>query len=222
LVICDLQSKNPEPVFTLQITNYKFQILPAEVIVARIQLPPLQEMTPQQKAVYDEAAGGRRGHAPAPMIAWLQNPELARRAQKLGELLRYETSLPPRLSELAILVVARHWTAHFEWRAHKQEALKAGISPEVVAMIAAHKMPNLETDRERAVYRLATTLLETRAIPDALYQEGVRALSERGVVDLIGILGYYTLVAMTLNTFEIGLPEALQSDLTEGAGKIAG
>ena len=89
-------------------------------------------------------------------------------------------------------------------------------------MIAAHKMPNLETDRERAVYRLATTLLETRAIPDALYQEGVHALSEKGVVDLIGIIGYYTLVAMTLNTFEIGLPEALQSDLSEGAGKVPG
>ena len=190
--------------------------------MARIQLPPLQEMTAEQKAVYDEAASGRRGRAPAPMIAWLQNPELARRAQKLGELLRYETSLPPRLSELAILIVARHWTSHFEWRAHKQEALKAGIPSVVIATIASRKVPDLATDSERAVYRIATTLLETRAVPDALYQEGVRALSERGVVDLIGILGYYTLVAMTLNTFEIGLPEALQADLTEGTGRRAG
>ena len=84
--------------------------------MARIQLTPLAEMTPEQRSVYDEAASGLRGHAPAPMTAWLQNAELARRAQKLGELVRYQTSLPPRLSELAILMVARHWTAHFEWQ----------------------------------------------------------------------------------------------------------
>lgn len=178
-------------------------------------------MTPEQKSVYEEAAGGRRGHAPAPMIAWLQNPEFARRAQTLGELMRYETALPPRLSELAILIVARHWTAHFEWQAHKRDALKAGVSPEVIASIAAGNVPDLATEEERMVYRIATTLLETRAVPDVLYQEGVRVLRERGVVDLVGILGYYTLVAMTLNTFEIGLPEATQSDLvgTPRAGR---
>jgi 4-carboxymuconolactone decarboxylase len=193
-----------------------------EVILARIKLPPLDEMTSQQKSVYDEAAGGRRGHVPAPMIAWLQNPELARRAQKLGELMRYETTLPPQLSELAILIVARHWTAHFEWQAHKKEALKAGISPELIASIAAHQTPQLASEEQRAVYRIATTLLEMRAVPDELYREGVRVLRERGVVDLIGILGYYTLVAMTLNTFEIGLPEARQEDLVGtpgGAGR---
>jgi len=170
-------------------------------------------MTPEQRSVYDEAASGRRGHAPAPMIAWLQNPELARRAQKLGELVRYETSLPPRLSELAILTVARHWTAHFEWQAHKKEALKAGISPEIIASIASGGTPELESAEQRIVYRIATTLLVTRAVPEALYQEGVRLLHERGMVDLIGVLGYYSLVAMTLNTFEIGLPEARQADL---------
>jgi 4-carboxymuconolactone decarboxylase len=192
-----------------------------EAILARIKLPPLDEMTPEQRSAYDEAAGGRRGHAPAPMIAWLQNPELARRAQKLGELMRYETSLPPRLSELAILIVARHWTAHFEWQAHKKEALKAGVSLEVIASIASGKTPELATDEERMVYRIATTLVEKRAIPDALYQEGVRVLRERGIVDLVGVLGYYTLVAMTLNTFEIGLPEATQADLiaTPSAGR---
>ena len=185
--------------------------------MARIQLPPMDKMTPEQKSAYDEAAAGLRGHAPAPMIAWLQNPELARRAQRLGEFCRYQTSLAPRLSEMAILVVARHWTAHFEWYAHKREALKAGVSPEVIAMIASRKPPVLETEQERMVYRITTTLLETRGIPDALYQEGVRVLGERGVVDLVCVLGYYTLVAMTLNTFEIGLPESLQSDLVGGA-----
>jgi len=181
--------------------------------LARIKLPALEEMTPEQRSVYDEAAAGKRGHAPAPMTAWLQNPEFARRAQRLGELLRYDTTLPPRLSELAILIVARHWTSHFEWRVHKQEALKAGVSPDVVSSIASGNTPNFAADDEHTLYRIASTLLQTQGVPEALYQEGLRALGERGIVDLIGVLGYYTLVAMTLNTFEIGLPESLQADL---------
>ncbi|MGA2962980.1 MAG: carboxymuconolactone decarboxylase family protein [Candidatus Korobacteraceae bacterium] len=181
--------------------------------MARIQLTPLTEMTPEQRSVYDEAAGGLRGHAPAPMTAWLQNAELARRAQKLGELVRYQTSLPPRLSEFAILVVARHWTAHFEWQAHKKEALKAGINPEAIAMIASRRRPVFENDAQRVVYDISNSLLETKFVADDLYQDGVRALGEKGVVELVAILGYYSLVAMTLNAFEIGLPDSLQPEL---------
>jgi 4-carboxymuconolactone decarboxylase len=155
------------------------------------------------------------------MIAWLRNPELARRAQRLGELLRYDTALPARLSELAILVVARHWGSHYEWHVHKQEALKAGVSADVVRSIASGGTPALETDAERAVHRIAASLMEARGVPEPLYREGVAALTERGVVDLVGIVGYYTLVAMTLNTFEIGLPEHRQSDLAESHGLTA-
>ena len=184
--------------------------------MARIQITPMAEMTPEQRTVYDEAAGGLRGHAPAPMTAWLQNAELARRAQKLGELVRYQTSLPPRLSEFAILIVARHWTAHFEWHAHKKEALKAGINPEAIAMIASRRRPVFEDDAQQAVFDISISLLETKLIASDLYQTGVRALGEKGVVELVAILGYYSLVAMTLNAFEIGLPEALQPELLGG------
>ena len=184
--------------------------------MARTQLTPLNEMTPEQRSAYDEAASGPRGHAPAPMIAWLQNPELARRAQKLGELIRYQTSLPPRLSEFAILVVARHWTTHFEWQAHKKEALKAGIKPEAISMIAARRCPEFEDDAQRAVYDISKSMLEARVIADDLYQTGVRALGEKGLVELVAILGYYSLVAMTLNAFEIGLPDSLQPELLGG------
>lgn len=183
--------------------------------MARIQLPEVDGMTPLQRTIHDEAAGGRRGHVPAPMIAWLQNPELARRAQRLGELLRYDTTLPPRLSELAILVVARHWRSHYEWRVHKEEALRAGVSADVVRSIGLRVTPPLETSAERAVYRITASLMETRGVPEPLFTEGVTALTERGLVELVGIVGYYTLVAMTLNTFEIGLPEHFQADLLE-------
>ena len=183
--------------------------------MARIQFMPLAEMTPEQKAVYDEAAGGLRGHAPAPMTAWIRNAEFARRAQKLGEYLRYQTSLPPRLSELAILVTARYWTSHYEWRVHKKEASKAGLSPEVIASIAARQRPAFSSDAETAIYELATSLYQTKSIPDELYRRGVETLGEKAVVELVGVLGYYSLVSMTLNAFEINMPDAIEPELLE-------
>ena len=183
--------------------------------MARIQLPGLAEMTPEQKAVYDEAAAGPRGHAPAPMTAWLKNPEFARRAQKLGEFVRFQMRLEPRLRELAVLVVARYWAAHHEWRIHKTEALKHGLSAKLVEAIPLRRRPTFETEAERVVYDIATSLLERRLVPEALYREGVQALDEQGMVELVGVIGYYTLVSMTLGTFEIGLPEALQPELLD-------
>ncbi len=183
--------------------------------MARLTLPALDDMTAEERAVHDEAASGKRGHAPAPLTAWIRNPEFARRAQKLGELLRYETALEPRLSELAILVTARHWTAHYEWKAHKPAALKGGLSPEIIAAIAAGRPPAFAQEDERIVFDISTSLLQHHGVPDALYAEGVRVLGERGLVDLVGVLGYYAMVSMTLNTFEIGLPDALQPDLLD-------
>jgi 4-carboxymuconolactone decarboxylase len=170
-------------------------------------------MEPEQQDVCTEAAAGIRGRLPAPMIAWVQSPEMARRAQRLGEVLRYQTTLPPTLSELAILITARHWTSHYEWTVHKREGLKAGMDPAAIDAIAAHREPPLRNAQERAVYAVSRALLDTRLVPDALYAEGVAALGERGMVELIGILGYYGLVSMTLNTFQIGLPEAFAPEL---------
>ena len=179
----------------------------------RLELPPEDQMTAAQKAAVAEVVSGIRGRVPAPMIAWLLNPELATRGQKLGELLRYQTTLEPRLSELAILVCARHWTSHHEWTAHKREGLKAGMDPAVVAAIAARAEPPLQEARERAVHDIARTLLATGRVPKPLYEAGLAALGERGMVELVGILGYYCLVALTLNTFELGLPESHAPEL---------
>ena len=111
-------------------------------------------MSPEEKRAYEEAAAGLRGHAPAPMTAWLKNPELARRAQRLGEFIRFEMSLPSRLRELAILVVARHWSAHHEWSVHKKIALEAGVSPDVAADIAARRRPSFKNNADRVVYEV--------------------------------------------------------------------
>ncbi|WP_439599169.1 carboxymuconolactone decarboxylase family protein [Falsiroseomonas sp.] len=183
--------------------------------MARLTLPA--DPTPEQQEACAEAASGIRGRVPAPMIAWIRNPELARRAQKLGELLRYQTTLEPRLSELAILVCARHWTSHYEWTVHKREGLKAGMDPAVVEAIAARREPRLADDRERAVHDVARTLIGTARLPQALHDQATAVLGERGLVELVALLGYYSMVALTLNAFEIGLPDARAPELGDAA-----
>ncbi len=179
--------------------------------MARLSLPDAP--SPEQALVMAEVVAGKRGRVPAPMIGWLPNPELARRAQRLGELLRFDTCLEPVLSELAILICARHWTSHHEWTAHKRIGLEAGLDPQTVTDIAARKDPFLRNPREAAVYAVASTLLAQTKIDDALYASGIATLGERGMVDLVAILGYYSMVALTLNAFELGLPDVLAPEL---------
>ena len=179
----------------------------------RIKIPSREEMSEAQRRVVDDAVAGKRGAAPPPLLAWLASPELAQRAQKLGEFVRFDTSLEPKLSELAILVTARHWTAQYEWFAHKRIALKAGIAAEVIDAIARRAEPKLDDPKARAVYAFSKAMHETHHVPPALYAEATRQLGNRGVVELVGMLGYYTLISMTLNAFEIGLPEGERPEL---------
>lgn len=181
----------------------------------RLEMPPQEAISAEQSAVCDEVISGRRGKVPAPMIAWLRNPELARRGQKLGELLRYETTLEARLTELAIIICGRHWTSHVEWKAHKAMGLKAGLDPEVVAAIAARRTPVFSDERQRVVYDVSSTLLESARVPAQLYARGIEQLGETGMVELVGVLGYYCLVSLTLNTFELGLPDGVAPELED-------
>jgi 4-carboxymuconolactone decarboxylase len=137
------------------------------------------------------------------------------RAQSLGECLRYDTSLGPLLSELAILVTARFWTSHFEWYAHKRYGLEAGIDPTIIDAIATRQPPAFTDPKMHLVYDYATTLHHQHGVPAALHEAAVASLGENGVVELVGLLGYYTLVSMTLNAFEIGLPEGETPELAE-------
>lgn len=171
--------------------------------MARVKIRTPEEMSEEQRRVYNDTIAGKRGRVPAPLVAWLESPVLADRAQKLGEFVRYETSLAPRLSELAILVVARHWTAQFEWTAHKAEALKAGLDPEIIDDIANRRAPRFKNVDEPVIYEFGVALLQTHGVPEDLYRRAVETFGQRAVVELVGILGYYTLISMTLNTFEI-------------------
>jgi 4-carboxymuconolactone decarboxylase len=179
----------------------------------RIKLLSPDGMSPEQKAIYDEAVAGKRGSAPAPMMAWLNSPDMARHATRLGEQLRFNTIFPAKLSEIAILVTARHWTAHYEWWAHKRLALKGGLDETIIDDIRDRRTPAFDDPRAKMIYDVAKSLHESHGLAQGLYDEAIALLGERGVVEIIGLCGYYTMVSMTLNTFEFGLPDGEASEL---------
>ncbi len=171
------------------------------------------EMSADQASICEESLSGKRGTITPPLRAWIHAPEVARHASRLGAFLRYDTSLGPRLSELAILVTARHWSAQFEWYAHKKLALAAGLDPNIIAAINHRHVPDFNDQKAQLVYEFSESLHENHNVPKLLYDKTIQMLGETGVVELVGLLGYYSLVSMTLNTFEVGLPEGETSDL---------
>ncbi len=172
-----------------------------------------EAMSEAQRAVYKAIASGPRGGVRGPLAIWLHSPGLAERAQALGEFCRYHTSLPPRLSELAILVIATVWGSEYEWFAHKPLALKAGVAPAVVEALRSGQTPVFEAPDEAAVYDILTSLHRTRRIDAALYARAEAVLGSVGLVELVGIAGYYTLISMTINLFEVGLPDGVAAEL---------
>jgi len=173
------------------------------------RLPELDpsQLSEQQRHIYDEILASRGGSISGPFEAWLRSPMLADRAQRLGEYCRYQTSLPARLSELAILITARQWRANVEWQIHAPIARQQGLSDELIAALHSGQEPSFEQADEKVVYQLAQQMYEKRRVSDETYRAAVAALGESAVVELVGILGYYALVAMTLNVFEVELPD---------------
>src|SRR5712691_11289472 len=154
-----------------------------------------EEMSEAQRKVYQEIAGGPRGGVRGPFNALLRSPELADRAQKMGEYIRFNTSLPPRLSELAILITARHWSSQYEWFAHAPLAAKGGLASPVISALQNGKRPGGMSEDEAAVYDFCTELHERKTVSDATYKRALERFGERGVVDLVGVSGSYTLVS---------------------------
>ncbi len=166
----------------------------------------LATVSPAQRAVYDRIVSGPRGRVEGPLRVWITSPELADKAQALGAFCRFGTSLPPRLSELAILVTGAHWKAGFEWYAHAPLAIAGGLSAAAVECIRIGSRPQFDQVDETAVYTFSRELVTQRKVSPAIYAEAVHHLTETGVIELVAILGYYGLVSMTLNVFEIPLP----------------
>ena len=174
-----------------------------------MRLPDIvvESLTPDQRRVYDAILSGPRGVVQGPLRVWLNSPELADRAQALGAFCRYHTTLAPRLSELAIITMGAYWKAGFEWAVHAPIALKAGLDPEAVEAIRKGEPPQLDKPDEAALHAFAHELLHERKVSDATYRRADKELGARALVDLVGILGYYGLISMTIVAFEVPLPE---------------
>nr|WP_315591582.1 carboxymuconolactone decarboxylase family protein [uncultured Cupriavidus sp.] len=178
-----------------------------------------EEMTEDQRAVHATIVAGPRGQVRGPLAVWLHRPGLAAKAQALGQYCRYDSSLPQRLSELAILVMGQFWGAEFEWWAHKPIALKAGIDEAVVEAIRTGAEPTFERDDEAAVYAVMRSLNEARRIPAPLYERALAVLGQDAVIDLVGLAGYYTLISMTINAFEVMPPDGTPLELGQPAAR---
>jgi 4-carboxymuconolactone decarboxylase len=185
---------------------FKFFAIARDSIMTRFKQPEYEKLTDEQRRVYDEIASGPRGGVRGPLAVWLTRPELADKAQKLGKHVRYKTTLSPRLSELAILLTARIWASEFEWWAHQKNAEKAGVDQAIIEAIRIGKRPAYKALDEQAVHDFTVSLHINRNVSDDVYRRTIEVLGEEGVVDLVGILGYYTLISMTINVFHVEVP----------------
>ena len=169
------------------------------------------KLNPEQRKVYDSIAGGPRGGVRGPFLALIHVPELTNRIQNLGEYLRFNTSYPPRLSEFAIIIAARHFNCQYEWHAHAPLAVKGGLAQEAVDAVREKRKPaKLQTD-EAVVYDFATELLGNGKVSDATYNRAIDTFGIKGAVELAGLIGYYIMIAMTLLAHEVPLPAGTAS-----------
>jgi len=179
------------------------------------RLPPLaaDAMSEEQSKAAAELAAGPRGGVRGPFIPLLRSPELMGRLQKVGEVLRYRSSLAPRLNELVMLIIAREWTQQFEWQVHLPLAIEAGLDPEIAAAVAEGRRPRRLAEDEELAWDFCNELMRTRGVSDATYARAVALLGERGLIDLLGLAGYFTTVSMVMNVAHTPPPHDAQDAL---------
>ncbi|MCA8888093.1 MAG: carboxymuconolactone decarboxylase family protein [Parvularculaceae bacterium] len=178
----------------------------------RINFPEPENMSAKQRAVYDEILTGPRRQIVGPLRAWLISPELARRNSAVGEHLRFGDFMPERLKELAILITGRRYSSEVEWWVHAREAEAAGVDKAVIKAINTAAPIELSGD-DWTVYEFTRELHETGNVSQHVYEEIKQSFGENGVVELTALVGYYTMVSMTLNAHQIPLPEGQKSGL---------
>ena len=185
-------------------------------VAAQDRMPPIapERLTDSQKRAIEEFKAARGADISGPFVPMLRSPEVMSRARAMGDYLRYKSTLPPRLSEFVILLTARRWTQQYEWNAHQPLALQAGISRDVVAAIAEGRRPDRMTEEEEILYTLWDELQRNQSVSDATYARAVAKFGEAGVIDTLGITGYYTMLAMVLNTARTPLPDGAKPALS--------
>jgi 4-carboxymuconolactone decarboxylase len=197
------------------------QTTPARPKGGRISFPTPDTMTAEQRQVYEQIVSGPRGTLVGPLRAALHNPALADRWQRLGQVLRFETSIPTHLNELAILVTARRWNSDLEWGIHAGDAERAGLPQAYMQAIRDGDSPDFGgDDAAREVYEFARQLLQTGNVEDGAYEAVLVRWGEMGAVELTAVIGYYSMVAMTLNVHRVPLPAGMTETLTGPRGQL--
>jgi 4-carboxymuconolactone decarboxylase len=188
---------------------------PRDVKLVGNRFKPLtwDEMNPAQKTMIEHLYSGERAGATGPFNVLLRSPEMGDLAQQFGASMRFHSSLPRKLNEMAIIMTARYWTAQYEWSAHRKLAADAGLSESTIQAIATGKRPNSMDASETAVYNFANELLNTKQVSDPTFKSAVDQFGEHGVVDLVSVMGYYHFVSMILNVDRYPLPPGTKPEL---------
>jgi 4-carboxymuconolactone decarboxylase len=172
------------------------------------RMPPIpkDQWTDAHKQAAAEFAAARKQEVFGPFAVMLRSPEVMLRASAMGDYMRYRTVLPPRLNELIILITARHWTQQFEWHVHQPAALKAGLPADILSAVAEGRRPDAMAEEEAIVHDFAIELLRSQKVSDSVYAKAVTRFGEQGVIDMVGVAGYYTFLSMMMNTARTAVP----------------
>jgi 4-carboxymuconolactone decarboxylase len=189
----------------------------ARIGAAQDRMPPIpaEELTDAQKNAIEEFKAARSADLSGPFVPLLRSPEMLSRARAMGDYVRFRSVLAPRLREFVILMTARQWTQHYEWNAHEPLARQAGLSGDIITAIAEGRRPARMADDEEALYAFCDELRRNQSISDATYARTVAAFGEQGVIDTIGIIGYYAMLSMVMNTARTPLPAGAKPTLSQ-------
>ena len=169
-----------------------------------MRLPALTDLSPRQQEISDRITA-RRGGTRGPFLVWLRSPELCERVEALGAYCRFESNLPGRIRELSLLIAARNLDAQYSWNAHIGKAIDMGVSREALQQLAEHKIPEFTSDDEQIAYQFSTEILKDHFVTDETFAAALNEFGEAGLVDLIGCLGNFSMLAMLLNAFQVDL-----------------
>jgi 4-carboxymuconolactone decarboxylase len=169
-----------------------------------MRLPALTSLSPRQQEISDRISS-RRGGTRGPFLVWLRSPELCEKVEALGAYCRFESALDPRLRELSLLIAARHFDAQYSWNAHVGKAAGLGVSRDSLATLAERREPQFGQKDEQIVYQFGTEILDRHFVSDDTFAEAMSVLGEAGLIDLIGCLGNFSMLAMLLNAFQVDL-----------------
>ena len=169
-----------------------------------MRLPALTELTPRQQEVSD-AIAAKRGATRGPFLIWLRSPELAEKVDALGAYCRFDSHINERLRELSLLIAARHFDAQYSWNAHHKKAIAAGVSAASIEELAGNQVPHFAHADEQLLYTLATQVLDDHFVDQATFDAAVAEWGEAGLVDIIGCLGNFSMLAFCLNAFQVDL-----------------